>query len=187
MVQNSARHLLALINDVLDISKIEAGQLEMAYGWFSLPQIIRKAVATILPLADAKGIQVATAIEPDIDRIYSDQRRTEQIILNLLSNAVKFTDRGEITIACRRAHDSAVITVADTGIGIDSKHLDDIFKPFRQADSTLARMHEGTGLGLSISKRLMERLGGTISVKSALGEGSTFTVVLPSEQESRRE
>ncbi len=183
MVQNSARHLLALINDVLDISKIEAGRLEIACEWFSLPQIVRKAVATVLPLAEAKGVRVSTAIEPDVDRIYTDRRRTEQIVLNLLSNAVKFTDRGEIAVSCRRDRDRLEIAVADTGIGIDAPHLEDIFKPFRQADSSLARKHEGTGLGLSISKRLVERLHGSISVKSAPGEGSTFTVVLPVELE----
>ncbi len=102
MVQNSARHLLALINDVLDISKIEAGQLEITCGPFSLPQAIQKAVATVSPLAQAKGISVRTAISPEVDGIYGDQRRTEQILLNLLGNAVKFTDQGEVAVRCWR-------------------------------------------------------------------------------------
>jgi len=179
MVQNSARHLLALINDVLDISKIEAGELEITCGPFSLPRAIQKAVATVLPLAEEKGIAVRTAISPEVDRIYSDQRRTEQILLNLLSNAVKFTDQGEVVVRCCRENEWLVTSIRDTGIGIDPQQQRTIFEPFRQADSGLARKREGTGLGLSISKRLVERLGGSISVESVPGQGSTFTLRLP--------
>jgi PAS domain S-box-containing protein len=181
MVQSSARHLLALINDVLDISKIEAGQLEIACGWFSLRQAVIKAVSTISPLAQAKGISISSTIAPDVDRIYSDQRRTEQILLNLLSNAVKFTDSGAVTIECRREHDAALVSIRDTGVGIEPEYLQTIFEPFRQADSGLARKHEGTGLGLSICRRLVDRLGGAITVESVPGTGSTFTFQLPLE------
>jgi len=187
MVQNSARHLLALINDVLDISKIEAGQLEIHCGPFSLPQTIQKAVATILPLAQKKGLALHTEISPEVDRIYSDQRRTEQILLNLLSNAVKFTDQGTVTVRCRRENEWLVTAVHDSGIGIDSQHQQAIFEPFRQVDTGLARKREGTGLGLSICKRLVERLGGSIFVESAPGQGSTFTVQLPVEWDKPRE
>jgi PAS domain S-box-containing protein len=179
MVQNSARHLLALINDVLDISKIEAGELEITCGPFSLPQAIQKAVATVLPLAEAKGIAVRTAISPGVDTIYSDQRRTGQILLNLLSNAVKFTDHGEVVVRCWRENEWLVTSIRDTGIGIHPQHQRTIFEPFRQADSGLARKCEGTGLGLSISKRLVERLGGSILVESVPEQGSTFTLRLP--------
>jgi signal transduction histidine kinase len=187
MVQVSARHLLALINDVLDISKIEAGQLELNCGWFSLSDTIHRSVATVAPLAVAKGLPIAAEISPGLERVYTDQRRAEQIVLNLLSNAVKFTDRGRITVSCHREGAEAVIEVADTGAGIDPRHVEDIFKPFRQADSSLARKHEGTGLGLSICRRLVERLGGTISVNSTLGAGSTFRFTLPLELDIRRE
>jgi signal transduction histidine kinase len=144
-------------------------------------------VATVAPLAVAKGLPIAAEISPGLERVYTDQRRAEQIVLNLLSNAVKFTDRGRITVSCHREGAEAVIEVADTGAGIDPRHVEDIFKPFRQADSSLARKHEGTGLGLSICRRLVERLGGTISVNSTLGAGSTFRFTLPLELDIRRE
>jgi PAS domain S-box-containing protein len=180
-VQNSARHLLALINDVLDISKIEAGQLEIRCGPFSLPQAIQKAVATVSPLAKKKGIALHTNISPDVGQMLSDQQRTEQVLLNLLSNAIKFTDQGEVTVRCRRENKWVIIGIEDTGIGIDPRHQQSIFEPFRQADTGLARKREGTGLGLSICKRLVSHLGGFIFVESVSGQGSTFTVRLPLE------
>jgi PAS domain S-box-containing protein len=179
MVQNSSRHLLALINDVLDISKIEAGQLDIYCAPFPMLPAIEKTVSAILPLAQKKGIAVRTELSPEVGEITSDQRRVEQVLLNLLGNAVKFTDQGEVVVQCRLDHEWIVTTIRDTGIGIDPKHHESIFEPFRQADTGLARKREGTGLGLSICKRLVELLGGFISVESALGEGSTFTVRLP--------
>jgi PAS domain S-box-containing protein len=179
MVQNSSRHLLALINDVLDISKIEAGQLDIYCASFPMAPTIQKTVSAILPLAEKKGIAVRTELSSDVDEICSDQRRTEQILLNLLGNAVKFTDQGEVVVQCRLDHGWIVTTIRDTGIGIDPEHHQSIFEPFRQADTGLARKREGTGLGLSICKRLVELLHGTISVESALDQGSTFTVRLP--------
>jgi len=181
MVQNSSRHLLALINDVLDISKIEAGQLDIHCALFSMVPAIEKTVSTILPLAQRKGLAVRTELSPEVGEIYSDQRRTEQILLNLLGNAVKFTDQGEVVVRCWRDEEWIVVTVKDTGIGIDPKHHESIFEPFRQTDTGLARKREGTGLGLSICKRLVELLKGFISVESALDQGSTFTVRLPLE------
>jgi PAS domain S-box-containing protein len=187
MVQNSSRHLLALINDVLDISKIEAGQLDIYRASFPMLPAIEKTVSAILPLAGKKGIAVRTELSPEVGEICSDQRRVEQILLNLLGNAVKFTDRGEVVVQCRLDHDWIVTTIRDTGIGIDPRHLESIFEPFRQEDTGLARKREGTGLGLSICKRLVELLGGFISVESALGQGSTFTVRLPLEWGETRE
>jgi PAS domain S-box-containing protein len=178
MVQNSSRHLLALINDVLDISKIEAGQLDIYCALFPLLPAIEKSVSAILPLAQKKGIVVRTELSPEVGEITSDQRRVEQVLLNLLGNAVKFTDQGEVVVQCRLDHEWIVTIIRDTGIGIDPMHHESIFEPFRQADTGLARKREGTGLGLSICKRLVELLGGFISVESALGEGSTFTVRL---------
>ncbi|HUB33130.1 MAG TPA: MASE1 domain-containing protein [Bryobacteraceae bacterium] len=187
MVQNSARHLLALINDVLDISKIESGQLELVYRPFSLSEAIQKVMATVLPLARAKSIALRAEISPAVDWILGDERRTEQILLNLLGNAVKFTDKGEVVLISRREDGWLVMAVRDTGIGIDPQQIANIFEPFRQADSGLARKHEGTGLGLAICKRLVERLGGDISVDSVPGVGSTFTVRLPLELDKTRE
>jgi len=181
MVQNSSRHLLALINDVLDISKIEAGQLDIYCDAFPMLAAVEKVISVILPLAEKKGITIRTELATDVGEIYSDQRRTEQIFLNLLGNAVKFTDQGEVLIQCHKDHEWIVTTIRDTGIGIDPKHHESIFEPFRQTDTGLARKREGTGLGLSICKRLVELLGGLISVESSLGRGSTFTVRLPQE------
>jgi PAS domain S-box-containing protein len=179
MVQNSSRHLLALINDVLDISKIEAGQLDVYCASFPMLPVLQKTVSAILPLAEKKGITVRTEFSPEVGEITSDQRRTEQILLNLLGNAVKFTDQGEVVVQCRRDKEWIVVTIRDTGIGIDPKHHESIFEPFRQADTGLARKREGTGLGLSICKRLVDLLGGFISVESVPDQGSTFTVRLP--------
>jgi PAS domain S-box-containing protein len=179
MVQNSSRHLLALINDVLDISKIEAGQLDIYCASFPLLPAIQKTVFAIMPLAGKKGIAVRTELSPEVNEIVSDQRRVEQILLNLLGNAVKFTDQGEVVVQCRRHNDWIVTTIRDTGIGIDPRYRQSIFEPFRQADTGLARKREGTGLGLSICKRLVELLGGYISLESTLDQGSTFSVRLP--------
>jgi PAS domain S-box-containing protein len=143
MVQNSSRHLLALINDVLDISKIEAGQLDIYCAPFPMLAAIQKTVSAILPLAEKKGIAVRTELSPEVGEINSDQRRTEQILLNLLGNAVKFTDQGEVFVQCWRDNDWIVTTIRDTGIGIDPKHHQSIFEPFRQADTGLARKREG--------------------------------------------
>jgi signal transduction histidine kinase len=140
---------------------------------------IEKTVSAILPLAEKKGIAVRTELSPEVGEITSDQRRVEQILLNLLGNAVKFTDQGEVVVQCRLDDEWIVTTVRDTGIGIDPKFRQSIFEPFRQADTGLARKREGTGLGLSICKRLVELLRGSISVESALDQGSTFTVRLP--------
>jgi PAS domain S-box-containing protein len=187
MVQNSSRHLLALINDVLDISKIEAGQLDIHCASFSLIPAIEKTVSTILPLAEKKGIIIRTELSPEVGKIYSDQRRTEQVLINLLGNAVKFTDRGEVVVQCCLDQEWIVLAVRDTGIGIDPRFHQSIFEPFRQVDTGLARKREGTGLGLSICKRLVELLGGFISLQSVPDLGSTFTVRLPVAWDKTRE
>ncbi len=179
MVQSSARHLLALINDVLDISKIEAGQLEVVSIPFRADSSVGKVMHAVAPLAGQKGLILALDLAPDVESVTGDPRRFEQIMMNLLSNAIKFTERGEIHVACRKEGESLAVSVRDTGIGIDPSHFGDIFLPFRQVDSGLARKHEGTGLGLSISKRLVELMGGKIAVRSALGAGSEFSFTVP--------
>jgi hypothetical protein len=179
MVQNSSRHLLALINDVLDISKIEAGQLQLAVTSFDLRSSIEKMVKLVTPLADKKGLDLRVNISENTGAISSDQRRLEQVILNLITNAVKFTEKGHAAIACRNENDHYLLSVSDTGIGMKQEELPHIFQPFHQIDTGLARKIEGTGLGLSICKKILDMMGGTITVESQWQQGSTFTVRIP--------
>jgi signal transduction histidine kinase len=180
MVYDSAKHLLALINDVLDISKIEAGQLEVASELFDIRQAIEKVVRTVTPLAEKKGLALLTRVAPEVGQIVSDRRRVEQILINLLNNAVKFTEQGEVRIACQVDDGWLVTRVVDTGIGIKPEDIGKLFKPFRQIETGLTRRYEGTGLGLSICRRLVEMLGGEIWAESeGEGKGSVFGFTLP--------
>ena len=179
MVQTSARHLLALINDVLDISKIEAGQMKVEMATFSLPDLIAEVVGVARPLAEKKGLELRVEVATDVGTLPSDRRRVGQILMNLLSNAVKFTASGWIGVRGRVEGEWAVVSVADTGIGMAPDDLAKLFVPFQQVDSGLTRNYEGTGLGLSISRRLVTLLGGDIGVESEPGRGSTFTFRLP--------
>jgi len=176
MVSDSSEHLLALINDVLDISKIEAGQMVIANGQVNIRASIEKAIRTVRPIAEKKNLVINVEVAPEIGMVHGDGRRIDQVLLNLLSNAIKFTEEGNVTIECAPQDDRAVIRVFDTGIGIKRADLDKLFKPFSQVDSGLTRKYEGTGLGLSISKKLMELMGGTIGVESEEGKGSVFTI-----------
>ena len=179
MVSNSSQRLLELINDVLDLSKIEAGQLKVEEEDFDLGTSIRTVLMAVSPLAERKGLTLTSTVAAEIGTIRSDRRRVEQILLNLLSNAVKFTSEGGISIECSAHRDRIVTRVHDTGIGIRPEDLERLFRPFQQLDSGLARNHEGTGLGLSICKRIIEMMGGEISVESEWGRGSTFSFSLP--------
>jgi signal transduction histidine kinase len=179
MVQKSAHHLLALINDVLDISKIEAGQLEVQMHPFDVRTSVEKAVHLLLPHAQRKGLELETEITPSVGIMVGDNRRMEQVLLNLLSNAIKFTERGGVQVHCAAEDGWLVTCVRDSGAGIASEEVDRLFQPFHQIDTGLARQHEGTGLGLSICKKLVELMGGGIAVESRLGHGSTFTYRLP--------
>jgi len=179
MVQTSARHLLDLINDVLDISKIEAGQLEVVSEPFDLSDLILEMANAARPMAAEKGLGLQVDIGPGIGVVRSDRRRVGQIVMNLLSNAVKFTETGSVQIGCVEDGANVVITVKDTGIGISEEDIAKLFVPFQQIDTGLTRKYEGTGLGLSICKRLSEKMGGRIAVESELGRGSRFTVWLP--------
>ncbi|MGA2853057.1 MAG: PAS domain S-box protein [Verrucomicrobiota bacterium] len=186
MVQGSARHLLALINDVLDISKIEAGQLEIHAEPFDLRASLEKVAALVKPMADKKGLALRVVLPQDVEQAVNDRLRVEQVLLNLLNNAVKFTERGAVTLAVetepgmlRTPRSALRISVTDTGIGIKPEDMEKIFQPFRQIDSGLTRQHDGTGLGLTICRHLADLMGGEISAKSAWGEGSVFTFVLP--------
>lgn len=183
MVRGSARHLLDLINDVLDISKIEAGQLTIASEIFDLRNSIEKTVQTISPLAEKKNLHLHFEVGDNISEMRGDQRRVEQIIINLLSNAVKFTNNGKINLKCFADDGSITLSVTDTGIGIKPENLNIIFDAFRQVDSGITRVQEGTGLGLNITKKLVELMGGSIHVESEPGKGSTFTITLPKTKE----
>lgn len=179
MVRNSGRHLLDLINDVLDVSKIEAGQLEITPEMFDMREAIEKAVATVAPLAEKKGLVLVANIEPEVGEMTSDRRRVEQILINLINNAIKFTGKGEVRVECAASHSQLVTRVIDTGIGIKPEDMGKLFEPFRQIETGLTRGYEGTGLGLSICKKLVGALGGEIGAESEWGKGSTFTFTLP--------
>lgn len=179
MVQGSTRHLLELIKDVLDLSKIEAGQLEIRREAFDVAQVVEQAAETVRPLAEAKGLRLDVSIASDLGTAHGDPRRTHQILLNLLNNGIKFTDEGHVSLNAERENGSVTVRIADTGIGIKPEDLDLLFQPFRQVDSELTRQHEGTGLGLAICRRLATLMGGEISVESAWREGSEFSVTLP--------
>lgn len=188
MVQDSARHLLALVNDVLDISKIEAGQLEVCQEYFDIHQSIDNVLRIMRPQVDNQNLTLQTHLSPELSQLKSDRRRFEQILLNLLSNAVKYTEKGGIQLKAVIVYDNSgtasakellQILVSDTGIGIKQEDLEHVFQPFRQIDSGTSRKHDGTGLGLAICKRLVELMGGTIDIESQWGYGTTLSVKLP--------
>ena len=183
MVSDSAEHLLALINDVLDISKIEAGQLKITREPVDLPAVLERAAKTMRPIAEGKHLPLELEIDPGVGMMMGDARRVEQILLNLLSNAVKFTERGSIRIICSKDDDKITIHVIDTGIGINRGDMQKLFKPFSQVDTGLTRQFEGTGLGLSITKKLVDLMDGTITVESEPGKGSVFRVTFPAKME----
>jgi PAS domain S-box-containing protein len=186
MVRGSARHLLDLINDVIDISKIEAGELEVSFKAFDIKASIQRMVASVMPMAGKKGLALSADLKVLPDVFISDQRRVEQMLLNLLSNAVEFTEKGTVKLSAEISSQGAgqdrpalLIRIADTGIGIQAEHLPTLFQAFRQIDTGISRLHEGTGLGLAITRRLADRLGGDIQVVSEFGRGSVFTLILP--------
>jgi PAS domain S-box-containing protein len=180
MTRDSARHLLTLINDILDISKIEAGELEITRQPFDVREAIAKALQVVQPLLlKKKDIQLRTSIGPRVGVINQDRRRVEQVLINLINNAIKFTESGEVNIHCQIRDGWLETSVQDTGIGIKPEDIHRLFKPFQQIDTGLARSHEGTGLGLSICQRLVTAMGGEIKVESQSGVGSTFKFTLP--------
>lgn len=190
MVRTSARHLLELINDVLDLSRIEAGQLEVRAEPFDPAESIRRVANSMIPQAEKKGVPLHLEVSVDAGDMLGDRRRFEQILLNLLSNALKFTVDGAVTLGAQvieeplagpeaRSRSALRLSIADTGIGIRTEDLDCLFRPFQQIDGGLTRMHEGTGLGLAICQRLTTLMGGTITVASEWEKGSTFTLTLP--------
>jgi signal transduction histidine kinase len=182
-VLGAGRHLLALINDILDLSKIEAGRMELHLESFPLVPLIDAVIKTIEPLAAKNGNQVAVQCDGEIGTIHADQMRLRQALLNLMSNANKFTERGTITIDARHREENGgdwiTLAVTDTGIGMSPEQMGKLFQEFSQASSSTASKYGGTGLGLVISRRFCQMMGGDITVESEVGRGSTFTIRLP--------
>lgn len=178
-IHASGKHLLTLVNGVLDLAKVEAGHERAVIEPFSLPDIIEEAVRTTRPLRVANDNSLALEVASDIGTVHSDPQLVRQIVLNLLSNAAKFTHGGEITLRVHRDDDNVVCSVSDTGIGMTPEALDRIFGAFEQADDTTTRRYGGTGLGLAIVRTYCELLGGTITVESEVDVGTTFEVRVP--------
>ena len=175
----SGQHLLALINSILDLSKIEAGRIEVHPGHVGLAPVLEQCVRTVEPLVKADTVRLVKEFDQALSEMYVDEEKLRQIIINLLSNAAKFTERGSIRLQAHAANGSVAIAVADTGTGIPADKLSLIFEEFEQADASSTRVHGGTGLGLAIARRLARLMGGDIAVESTLGSGSTFTLTLP--------
>ncbi len=178
-VQTCGRQLLRLINDVLDLSKIEAGRLELGVGEYSVQEIVEVVHASLKSLALEKGLAFTAGVSPDIPPAWGDGRRITQCLMNLAGNALKFTRQGRVDIEVRLDGEWLVYRVSDTGIGIPKDEVENIFAEFRQVDTTITREYGGTGLGLSITKRLVEMHGGRIGVESELGKGSSFFFTVP--------
>ena len=179
----AGRHLLALINDILDLSKIEAGRMELHLESFPLAPLIEDVAKTIEPMATKNGNRIVVDCPPDLGTIHADQTRFRQALLNLASNANKFTEKGTVTIAAQPqqldGRDWITIAVTDTGIGMTEEQMGRLFQEFSQADASTTRKYGGTGLGLAISRHFCRMMGGDITVESKPGEGSTFTIRLP--------
>jgi signal transduction histidine kinase len=178
-VQSNGRHLLGLINDVLDLSKIEAGQLSLASADYSMREVVQTVVAATEGLVAEKNLALKTMIAEDLPHGEGDERRITQVLLNLVGNAIKFTEVGEIAVEVGAADGAFQVAVADTGPGIAAKDQQLVFEEFRQLDSSSTRKKGGTGLGLAISKKIVELHGGRIWVESELGRGSIFRFTLP--------
>jgi signal transduction histidine kinase len=176
----SGRHLLSLINDILDLSKIEAGRMELEAVDFDLRVTLANALTLVRERAQRGAVALRLEIDSALGTLRGDERKIKQVVLNLLSNAVKFTPRGgEVCVEARLLDGSAQIAVRDTGVGIAPQDQELIFEAFRQAGTNAAHKQEGTGLGLALARRFVELHGGTIGLESAPGKGSTFTVTLP--------
>jgi signal transduction histidine kinase len=177
--RNSGQHLLGLINDVLDLSKIEAGQLTLSLADYAMEEVTHAVATNVESLAAEKKLALRVSVPPDLPPGRGDVRRIAQVLLNLLGNALKFTEAGEVRVEVTLSDGTFVVSVADTGPGISEADQARIFEEFQQADSSSTRKKGGTGLGLAIAKRIVEMHGGRIWVESALGQGSTFRFSLP--------
>ena len=182
-IRGAGKHLLSLVNGVLDLSKIEAGKMELDLETFDLSASVAEVVDTIRPLVEKKGNTLTVDCPPEVGTVHADTTKLRQVLFNLLSNANKFTENGRVTLTVRRVPDPAgdriALTVVDTGIGMTEEQIGKLFRPFTQADASTTRKYGGTGLGLTISKRFAEMMGGTITVSSVPGAGTTFSAGFP--------
>jgi len=178
-IQTNGKHLLGLINDVLDLSKIEAGQLVLSLNDYSIKDLMQSVYVVVEPLANSKKLGFKLEAPSDLPRAHGDERRLSQVLLNLVGNAIKFTDTGEVVIKAAAANGSYTIAVHDTGPGIAEADQAKIFDEFQQAESTQTKAKGGTGLGLAIAKRIVEMHGGRLWVESSPGNGSTFFFTVP--------
>jgi signal transduction histidine kinase len=179
-IHSSGQHLLALINDILDLSKIEAGRMELELSRFYLEPLLSNALVLVRERAERRGLTLELDVEPGIGECVADERKVKQVVVNLLSNAVKFTPAGgSVTLRARRIESGTELAVIDTGVGIAEADQALVFEEFRQARGEHLGKSEGTGLGLSLAKRFVELHGGSIWVQSATGQGATFAFTLP--------
>ena len=185
-IHTSGQHLLSLINDILDLSKVEAGRMELNLANFHLPSAIDNALTLIRERAQRNNVTLKSTFDPALLEISADERKLKQILLNLLSNAVKFTpEGGSITVTAGMREGMVEIAVTDTGVGIAETDLAAVFEEFKQVGTDYTRKAEGTGLGLPLAKRFVELHGGTMRLESEIGKGSTFIFTLPLSQEGR--
>ncbi|MBN3957565.1 ATP-binding protein [Nostoc sp. NMS8] len=178
-IYSSGEHLLELINDILDLSKVEAGKEELLLSPLPVSDLCNYAIWTVRDRALEKGLQLTCKIDLEEDICIADERRIKQMLLNLLTNAIKFTPAGQVSLLVKKVPQGITFTISDTGIGIDSSQFQFLFEPFKQLDSRLNRQYEGTGLGLALTRKLARLHGGDVTVTSALGKGSQFTLFLP--------
>ncbi len=178
-IYSSGEQLLALINDILDLSKVEAGKEKLTLLPLQVQDICNSVISTVCDRAFQKKLELTTKIDPEADVCIADDRRIKQMLLNLLTNAIKFTPAGKVSLTVKKVPQGMTFTVSDTGIGIDSSQFQFLFEPFKQLDSRLNRQYEGTGLGLALTRKLARMHGGDVTVESTLGEGSRFTLFIP--------
>ena len=178
-LESNGKHLLGLINDVLDLSKIEAGQLVLDLADYSLRDVAQTVYSAVEPLAADKKLSFTAEVAPDLPRGHGDERRLTQVLINLVGNAIKFTDGGEVAIKVSAANGAFNVAVQDTGPGISAADQAKLFQEFQQADDSITKKKGGTGLGLAISKRIIEMHGGRIWIDSIVGQGSTFAFTVP--------
>lgn len=178
-IQRSSQHLLALVNDVLDLSQVEAGRMALSKEWVSIKDMLEAAVSVVQGLFNTKGLYLRLEIPNSLPQVFCDQIRIRQVVINLLSNAGRFTAKGGVTVSCRVEKDHLIVSVADTGPGIPQEDQDRIFEPFQQADNSTRRLYGGSGLGLTISKQFVELHGGKMGLTSQPGQGTTFFFTLP--------
>jgi PAS domain S-box-containing protein len=182
---HTSQHLLALINDILDLSKIEAGKMSLHIEPVFIAELVAEVSESLLPMVSTKGLTYATEVLDTVPVIQTDRTKLKQVLLNLLSNAIKFTQCGQVKLTASAVGDGVRLVVADSGIGIKPEHLEAIFEDFRQLDQSHTREYGGTGLGLSITKKLLSLLGGLVTVESTYGRGTVFTVDLPGTAQER--